>query len=103
MAKDEIACRINFDRQTQPLGCGVYREDTRILFLKGHVHADDAKASSFATDTAIVNTRTGTVTGPTAIAGQSSVGAVQSNSFSAYDKGDRVIYKGGVHARLNQH
>ena len=82
---------------------GVYREDTRILFLKGHVHADDAKASSFATDTAIVNTRTGTVTGPTAIAGQSSVGAVQSNSFSAYDKGDRVIYKGGVHARLNQH
>jgi len=81
---------------------GVYREDTRILVLKGHVHGDDAKASSFATDTAIVNTRTGTVTGPSAVAGQSPVGAVQSGSFDAYDKGDRVVYKGGVHARLNQ-
>ena len=31
------------------------------------------------------------------------VGEVHSQSFNAYDKGDRVVFKGGVHARLNQH
>jgi lipopolysaccharide export system protein LptC len=82
---------------------GVYQEDTRILLLNGHVRADDSKATSFASDTAIVNTRTGTVTGPSAIAGQTAMGNVRSNSYDVYDKGNRVIYKGGVHARLNQH
>lgn len=82
---------------------GVYREDTRILTLKGHVHADNSKDSAFATEEAVVNTRTGSVTGPQAIQGQTNVGNVKSGSFDVYDKGDRVIYKGGVHARLNQH
>lgn len=82
---------------------GVYREDTRILLLNGNVHADNSKDSAFATQEAIVNTRTGTVTGPQAIQGQTNVGNVKSGSFNVYDKGDRVIYKGGVHARLNQH
>ncbi len=81
---------------------GVYREDTRILTLKGHVRADDAKMTSFATDQAVVNTRTGQVTGPEAIAGQTPIGTVKSNQFEVKDKGDRLIYKGGVHARLNQ-
>lgn len=80
---------------------GVYHEDTRILFLKGHVRADNAKASTFATDQAIVNTRTGVVTGAGALSSQTPVGDVKSGSFDVYDKGDRVIFKGGVHARLN--
>ena len=82
---------------------GVYREDTRILQLTGNVHADNSKDSAFASQEATVNTRTGAVTGPKAIQGQTSMGSVKSGSFDVYDKGDRVIYKGGVHARLNQH
>ena len=82
---------------------GVYHEDTRLLYLKGHVRADNAKASTFATDEAVVNTRTGTVTSPTALSSQTAAGAMQSNSFDVFDKGDRVVFKGGVHARLNQH
>jgi lipopolysaccharide export system protein LptC len=82
---------------------GVYQEDTRILLLKGHVRADDAKMTTFQSDQAIVNTRTGVVEGPTAIAGQTPIGTVRSNQFEVHDKGDRVIYKGGVHARLNNH
>lgn len=81
---------------------GVYQEDTRILLLRGHVRADDAKATSFASDTAIVNTRTGTVTGGE-INGQTAMGNVRAGSYDVSNKGDRVIYKGGVHARLNQH
>ena len=54
---------------------GVYQEDSRILFLKGHVRADDAKAASFATDEAVVNTRTGAVTGASALSSQTPAGA----------------------------
>ena len=82
---------------------GVYHEDTRMLYLKGHIRADNAQTSRFATDEAIVNTRTGSVTSPSALSGSTPVGTVQSQSFDVYDKGDRVVFKGGVHARLNQH
>ncbi|MHB8529172.1 MAG: LPS export ABC transporter periplasmic protein LptC [Caulobacteraceae bacterium] len=80
---------------------GVYREDTRILLLKGHVRANDAKTSTFATDEALVNTRTGVVNGASALSSETPVGEVKSKSFDVYDKGDKVIFKGGVHARLN--
>jgi lipopolysaccharide export system protein LptC len=89
--------------QTLTADSGVYREDTRILVMRGNVHADNSKDSAFATQEATINTRTGTVVGPQAIQGQTNMGHVKSNSFDVYDKGDRVIYKGGVHARLNQH
>jgi lipopolysaccharide export system protein LptC len=82
---------------------GVYHEDTRMLYLKGHVRANNAKQSNFASDEAIVNTRTGMVTSPTALSGETPVGDVQSHSFDVFDKGARVVFKGGVHARLNQH
>jgi lipopolysaccharide export system protein LptC len=82
---------------------GVYHEDTRMLYLKGHVLANNAKSSRFATDEALVNTRTGSVTSPAALSSQTPVGDVQSNGFDVFDKGDRVVFKGGVHTRLNQH
>jgi lipopolysaccharide export system protein LptC len=80
---------------------GVYHEDTRILLLRGHVRATDANSGQFASDEAVVNTRTGSVVGPRAVSTRSNDGAVQSRSFDVYDKGDRVVFKGGVHARLN--
>jgi len=82
---------------------GLYHEDTRILLLKGHVKASGAKASHFATDEAVVDTRTGIVKGPDALSSQTSMGDLQSKSFDIFDKGDRVVFKGGVHARLNKH
>ena len=82
---------------------GVYHEDTRLLFLKGHVRADNAQTSTFATDQAIVDTRTGVVKGVSALSSRTPVGDVKSGSFDVYDKGNRVIFKGGVHARLNPH
>jgi lipopolysaccharide export system protein LptC len=80
---------------------GVYHEDTRMLLLRGNVRGNDANAARVATNEALVNTRTGTVTGDKALATQTAQGAVKSNSFDVYDKGNRVIFKGGVHARLN--
>jgi lipopolysaccharide export system protein LptC len=82
---------------------GVYHEDTRILYLKGHVKGVDQNRAEFATQEAVVNTRTGVVNSQTALAGQTNAAGVNARSFDVYDKGDRVILKGGVHARLNQH
>lgn len=82
---------------------GVYHEDTHMLLLRGNVKANDAKASHFATDEALVDTRTGAVVGPASLAGQTSVGNVKSNSFNVQDNGDKVVFTGGVHSRLSGH
>ena len=82
---------------------GVYHEDSRLLYLQGHILANNASSSHFATDRAVVDTRTGAVSSPSALSSQTSAGAVQSKGFDVFDKGDRVVFKGGVHARLNQH
>jgi len=81
---------------------GVYHEDTRMLMLRGHIRGDNAKTASFATDEALVNTRTGEVNGASPLASQTAMGAVASRKFDVYDKGDRVIFRGGVHATLNR-
>jgi lipopolysaccharide export system protein LptC len=82
---------------------GVYHEDSRMLLLKGNVRGDSQRTSQFATNEALVNTRTGVVTGPAALAAKGGPGDVNARSFDVFDKGDRVIFKGGVHARLNGH
>jgi lipopolysaccharide export system protein LptC len=82
---------------------GVYHEDTRLLYLSGHVKADNYKNSKLATDEALVNTRTGAVTSPSALTSQTSTGQMNSNGFDVFDKGDRMIFKGRVHSRLNAH
>ena len=82
---------------------GVYHEDTRVLLLHGHVHGANSANGRFAANDAVVNTRTGSVEGPGAIATQTAQGAVKSNAYDVYNKGDRVIFRGGVHARLNGH
>ena len=43
------------------------------------------------------------VNGADAIDSRTPLGTLNSKSFDVYDKGDRVIFKGGVHARLNSH
>ena len=82
---------------------GVYHEDTRMLLLRGHVRGDNAANSRFATDEALVNTKTGSVVGPQALAAHTSQGNVKSNSYDVYNKGDTVVFKGGVHAQLKSH
>lgn len=82
---------------------GVYHEDTRMLLLRGHVRGANAAGERFATDQALVNTKTGTVQGPQALAAQTNQGAVKSNSYDVFNKGETVVFKGGVHARLKTH
>jgi len=82
---------------------GVYDEDTHLLRLNGHVRVDDSQATTVASNDALVDTRAGTVSGVSGFSGRGPTGAIQARSYKAYDKGQRVVLRGGVHALLNAH
>jgi lipopolysaccharide export system protein LptC len=79
---------------------GVYREDTRLLKLTGHVRVDDSRDSTVGTDEAIVDTRAGTINGRSALNAKGPTGALSAGSYTATDKGDHLILRGGVHATM---
>jgi lipopolysaccharide export system protein LptC len=79
---------------------GVYDEGTRLLRLTGHVRVDDAAASTVATEEALVDTRAGTVSGVSALNGSGPMGLIHAGSYSAAEKGQELILRGGVHAQL---
>ena len=81
---------------------GIYREDTLKLQLFGNVRMDDGAGYRFASNEAMVDTRNGNTTGETALQGEGPTGQVQSNAYSVYDKGDRIIFRGGVKTRLDR-
>jgi lipopolysaccharide export system protein LptC len=81
---------------------GIYREDTLKLQLFGNVRLDDGAGYRFASNEAMVDTRTGNITGETALQGEGPTGQVQSNAYSVYDKGDRIIFRGGVKTRIDR-
>ena len=81
---------------------GLYTEDDRILRLDGQVRIEDGAGYRFATEKAVVDTRAGVVTGDTPMVGDGPVGQVTSRSYAVYDKGDRIVFKGGVHARIKR-
>lgn len=81
---------------------GVYRQDTMGLQLQKDVRLDDGAGYRFASEESFVDTKTGDVTGETIMNGEGPSGQVQSNAYSVYDKGDRVIFRGGVRARFER-
>jgi lipopolysaccharide export system protein LptC len=81
---------------------GIYSEGDRVLRLTGSVRIEDGAGYRFATEQAVVDTRAGVITGDTDMVGDGPVGEVTSRSYSVFDKGDRVIFKGGVRARIKR-
>ena len=80
---------------------GLYREDTRILLLTGHVDLHDLVGNSFATDKATVDTVKGTVNGVSQVAGAGPTGAIQADSYAVLDRGQTLVFQGRVHSQLN--
>ena len=81
---------------------GIYRQDTFGLNLKDDVRLDDGTGYRFASEESFVDTRTGDVTGETLMNGEGPSGQVQSQAYSVYDKGDRIVFRGGVRARFER-
>lgn len=81
---------------------GVYDEDTRMLRLIGHVRVDDSADSTVGTNEALVDTRAGTVTGVSGLAGSGPMGNIRANSYTA-SKSGVIVMHGGVHAVMKGH
>lgn len=82
-------------------GAGVYHEGNRKLEVSGGVHLSGAKAA-FETAESLFDTRTGELVGSGPIQGSGSLGEITAKSYGVYDKGDRMVFKGGVHTRLDK-
>jgi lipopolysaccharide export system protein LptC len=81
---------------------GVYRQDDFSLNLKNDVRLDDGTGYRFASEESFVDTQTGNVTGESTLNGEGPSGQVQSRAYSVYDKGDRIVFRGGVRARFER-
>ena len=79
---------------------GVYSEDRRVLNLDGGVKMSGSNAD-FDTQSSIFNTATGELEGQGQISGVGSLGEITAKSYGVYDKGERLVFKGGVRRRLD--
>jgi lipopolysaccharide export system protein LptC len=79
---------------------GVYHEGNRKLDLQGGVKLSGAQAV-FETAASLFDTKTGELVGSGPIQGAGSLGEIQAKSYGVYGKGERMVFKGGVHTRLN--
>ncbi len=79
---------------------GVYSEDRRVLNLDGGVKMSGSNVD-FDTASSIFNTATGELEGQGQISGVGSLGEITAKSYGVYDKGERLVFKGGVRGRLD--
>jgi len=78
---------------------GVFRDDTRRLQLTDGVRMSDPR-NAFETAASEFDGKTGELIGSGPIQGAGALGEVQARSYGVYDKGERLVFKGGVHTRL---
>jgi lipopolysaccharide export system protein LptC len=79
---------------------GLFLEGDKILHLNGNVVFTSAQGYIFNTDTAVVDTMTGIVTGNNLISGTGPFGDIQAKKYGIYDKGTRIVFEGNVHGRI---
>ncbi len=80
---------------------GAYQEEKGALLLTGDVKIDNGQGYQFASQKALIDTRTGDLVGNAGIQGAGPNNSqVQADSYTVGDKGDRVIFKGRVRTRL---
>lgn len=79
---------------------GNYNERDRMLRLRGDVRIDDGKGLRFMSQEAVIDTRTGKVVGQSQVQGDGPLGQLNAKSYSVEDKGDRLVFRGGVRARV---
>jgi len=80
---------------------GVYNELTRKLELTGGVKLSGSQGA-FETAASLFDTKTGELVGSGPIQGLGSLGQINAKSYGVYDKGDRMVFKGRVHARIEK-
>ncbi|MFN4296560.1 MAG: LPS export ABC transporter periplasmic protein LptC [Brevundimonas sp.] len=87
-------------------GQGLYDEPSRTLILRNQVIIEDGGAGfRFVTPEAVVDTRSGVVTGDKGIEGAGALGTINATSYAIYEQGGRVVFSGSgddkVRATIN--
>lgn len=78
---------------------GVYHEGTRRLQMSGGVRLT-SPTTALDTAASLYDTKTGELVGSGSIQGSGSLGEINAKSYGVYDKGERMIFSGGVRARI---
>jgi lipopolysaccharide export system protein LptC len=81
---------------------GVYREDSRMLDLRGQVTLDDYKGNHLNTEHALVDTAKNNVDGETRISGRGPLGSIDASSYSLRDGGAYLLFQGRVKSVIEQ-
>ncbi|MDR6625078.1 LPS export ABC transporter periplasmic protein LptC [Caulobacter segnis] len=79
---------------------GVYREAAHTLLLTQDVKITNGEGYEFDAPQALIDMRTGEVSGNGGVAGTGPNASTRANTYSVKDKGDRVILNGRVRTRL---
>ena len=79
---------------------GVFHENTGKLEVSGGVRLAFSKGA-FETAESQFDTKTGELVGSGPVQGSGALGQIDAKSYGVYDKGDRMVFQGGVHTRLN--
>lgn len=79
---------------------GVFHEATGKLALSNGVQMADLK-NTFQTASSLFDTKTGELVGSGPIQGSGGLGEITAESYGVYGEGDRMVFKGGVRARVN--
>lgn len=79
---------------------GVYDEAAHTLRLVGEVKINTGAQAQLSAREAVVDTRTGAISGQKGLTVQAGARQVQADSFTTDEDGDRIILKGGVRGRL---
>jgi lipopolysaccharide export system protein LptC len=77
---------------------GVYRPDTRLLTLTGHVVASNGAGETFRTQTAVADTLHLVINGWNRVQGVGPTGTITADSFGIYDRGQSIVFTGNVHS-----
>jgi lipopolysaccharide export system protein LptC len=81
---------------------GVYREQQRQVSLEGGVSIANGRGYSFTAPRAVIDTQKGHVTGNQGVQGQGPLGRIAASQYGVYDGGRRMVFSGGVRARIDQ-
>jgi lipopolysaccharide export system protein LptC len=80
-------------------GAGIFHEDTGKLEVSRGVRLSGARGA-FDTAASVYDIKSGELVGSVAIQGSGSLGEIQAKSYGVYDKGEHMVFNGGVHTRL---
>lgn len=79
---------------------GVYNEGDRQLEVRGGVRLSGPKGA-FETAHSLFDTKTGELVGSGPIQGSGALGEIDAKSYAVQGKGEQMVFKGGVHTRLD--